>query len=317
MESNFDWGKFRRNLDVDETDIKWDSAEELSRLSIGSLLGEIQPIRRDFSSGFLRFTGAGVRGHNADLNDVSEALKNFQRFVSATGASISGFKTLQGRIPLVLESKTALDLQGSALPGSLILQFSPRTMPSAEIFPEGQTEIFNDGEDQLVDLAVGKSIEILNDSKNLEPDADNSDFLAKLEESGPRVATSLKSFAESLIQGNFEPELVWKQPRKKASKASLLTPELVNLSQLVVSRKLDKENRVIAGKVRTASDLGPFKIEDESGKIQTVIVDNIEISDISKVFVGMNVVIHCTVEQEIAPGGEVKVTINATRIELP
>lgn len=313
---SFDWNAYRAGLADEPSAVAWEDAEDLSRISVSAFLAEQSPIRREASSGFVRLTGSGVSGHAAPLEHVANVMRNFQRLVLASGLSLSGFKTLRGRLPSDVVSKTLLHLDGSALAGSLVLTVVPATSPEQEILPDGQAEFFRDDEKQLVDQAMETSVSLLNMSKQVGPDADQSAFLAQVLDAGPRVASTLRDLADSLVHGQFNTELAWNEPGQRRIVSRLTVPELAHLSTLVASRELAKEPTVLTGTVRTVSDIAPLRVEIADGQIETIHGDDISHGIIAALRVGMTVRIEASVTEDVSAGGDVRTRYTASSIEV-
>jgi len=312
-----DWNEYRRRLEESVEPVLWQEPQELSRLSLETLFGEFSPIRRDRSSGFIRFTGGGINGTAARVDHVADAMKNFQRLVLATGASLEGFKTLRGKVPAQYVSRTNLHLQGSALPGSLILELAPEFLPSQEIVPDGQAPLFGDTETtQLVDRAIVASLELLQLSKSVGADADESAFLGELAERGPRVATTLRDLASSLVDAQFDTEIAWEQPRAASVRTKMTVPQLQQLGLLVASRELEKEPIVLRGLLRTVSDIGPWKVEVNPGEVETVDASGIAAAVTKTMSVGTYVEVKATVTEDASPGGASVTHYAATEITV-
>src|SRR6218665_3451870 len=192
----FDWEQFKKGL-VGTPD--WQDADDLARLSIESFRAERGGFRRDMSSGALRLAGAGITGHSGALDGVAETMRNFQRLILAAGLSSTGHTTLRGQPPADVVAKTRLSLNAAPLPGSLIFQIIPAMSPADQIAPNGQAEFFNDHETQLIDMAMKDALTLLEDGRQLVPDADTGVFLSKLKLYGPRVATTLRDFSLSMV----------------------------------------------------------------------------------------------------------------------
>lgn len=311
---SFDWQAYRSNLDPSE--VVWEDAGDLARLSIGAFAAEQSPMRRDMSAGFLRLAGPGVSGHSAPVDEVAKVMGQFQRLVLASGLSLSGWKTLRGRAPADVISKTRLHLDGSALPGSLVLQVVPASSPRDEIMPSGQGEFFRENENQLVDDAMNRCIDLLNMGKLLHADADSTPFLMEVEEAGPRVGAAIRDFTAALVEGAFETELMWAQPRTPARRSRLSVRELVHIGVLVASRALAREPVVLVGVLRTVSDISPLKVELAPNEVESVNAEAIPGEVIASLRVGLRVRIAADVTEDIAPGGDVKTHYNATQVDV-
>ncbi|BAU96213.1 hypothetical protein N24_1951 [Corynebacterium suranareeae] len=131
--------------------------------------GEHDLLRRDASSGALRLTGPGITIHSGAIDSIADALRNFQRLVLTTGLAVRGHTSLRGQSQADIVSMTRLNSNGSALPGSLILQIISATSPADEIVPDDQVGLFGDdnSEPQLVDTAMKRALELLNDGRRL------------------------------------------------------------------------------------------------------------------------------------------------------
>lgn len=311
---SFDWASYRSNLDPDE--LLWESADDLGRLSVGAFVGEQSPVRRDVSSGFLRLTGPGVSGHRAPLTEVANAMTHFQRLVLASGLSLVGWKTTRGRAPADVVAKTRLHLDGSAAPGSLVLQMVPAMLPAQEIMPDGQGEFFRDDENQVVDDAMGRSLDLLNLGGNLGPDADASSFLSEVKESGPRVAGALRNFSKTLSESGFESDILWAQPRVKPRRSRLTVGQLAQVGALVASRKLEREPVTLEGVLRTVSDISPLKLEIAPDEFESIGAEAIAPATIGALAVGQRVRVQAEVTEDVSVGGEVKAHYQATAIDI-
>lgn len=310
----FDWDSLRRQPLNEE--LLWEDASDLARLSIASFIAENSPIRRDLSSGFVRLTGAGVDGHAASLDGVAATIHNFQRLVTATGLALTGWRTLRGRAPADALAKTKLNLDGSAMPGSLILQLVPATLPGTEIMPSGQGEFFRDDDSQLVDQAMKKSIQLLNYGAALSADADTSPFLGEVNEAGPRVASALRDLTKGLVDEGFATEVVWEQPRNARLRSRLSVPQLAQIAGLVASRELAREPVVLVGVLRTVSDISPLKLEIAPNEFESINASRIARDVIAGLNVGVRVRVEADVSEDVSPGGEAKVHYAATRIDI-
>ncbi|MFZ4841128.1 hypothetical protein [Mycetocola saprophilus] len=309
----FDWEQFKKGL-IGKPD--WQDADDLTRLSIESLRAERGGLRRDMSSGSLRLTGAGITGHSGALDGVAEAMRNFQRLILATGLSSTGHTTLRGQPPTDIVAKTRLNLNGAPLPGSLVLQIIPAMSPADEIAPDGQAEFFNDHETQLVDTAMKDALTLLEDGRQLGPDADTSDFLSRVQAYGPRVATTLRDFSLSLVKFDFEPDLTWSQPRQPRLRTRLNASELAHISELIASRKLEREPTTVRGVLRTVSEISAWQVEIDGGEIVRIDAKQIGPEETATLRTGMTVAVEVSVTEETGPAGEGAANYSATSFKI-
>lgn len=307
----FDWEQFKANV---QGEAEWQDADDLARMSIETLRAEHGLLRRDASSGSLRLTGPGITIHSGAIDGIADTLRNFQRLVLATGLAVKGHKSLRGQPPADVVSKTRLNLNGSPLPGSLILQIVPTTLPADEISPDGQVGLFGDdnAEPQLIDTAMKRALGLLEDGRRLGPDADTSDFLPRIREYGPRVATTLRDFSTGLVKSGFGPDLTWSQPRQARLRTRLSTAELAHIGELIASRELELEPTTIRGIVRTVSEISAWQLEIEDGEIVKIDAKKIPAANTATLRTGMSVSVDVSVTEETGPAGEVKPKYTAT-----
>ncbi|WP_312606933.1 hypothetical protein [Leifsonia aquatica] len=307
----FDWEQFKANV---QGEAEWQDADDLARMSIETLRAEHGLLRRDASSGSLRLTGPGITIHSGAIDGIADTLRNFQRLVLATGLAVKGHKSLRGQPPADVVSKTRLNLNGSPLPGSLILQIVPTTLPADEISPDGQVGLFGDdnAEPQLIDTAMKRALGLLEDGRRLGPDADTSDFLPRIREYGPRVATTLRDFSTGLVKSGFEPDLTWSQPRQPRLRTRLSTAELAHIGELIASRELELEPTTIRGILRTVSEISAWQLEIEDGEIVKIDAKKIPTANTATLRTGMSVSVDVSVTEETGPAGEVKPKYTAT-----
>ncbi|PDQ34565.1 MAG: hypothetical protein B5766_10250 [Candidatus Lumbricidophila eiseniae] len=305
----FDWEQFKKGL-VGTPD--WQDADDLARLSVESFRAERGGFRRDMSSGALRLAGAGITGHSGALDGVAETMRNFQRLILAAGLSSTGHTTLRGQPPADVVAKTRLSLNAAPLPGSLIFQIIPAMSPADQIAPNGQAEFFNDHETQLVDMAMKDALTLLEDGRQLVPDADTGVFLSKLKLYGPRVATTLRDFSLSMVKFEFEPELTWSQPRQSRLRTRLSTSELAHISELIASRKLEREPTTVRGVLRTVSEISAWQVEIDGGEIVRINAKQIGPEETATLRTGMTIAVGVAVTEETGPAGEGTLKYTAT-----
>ena len=305
----FDWEQFRAGI---RGEADWQDADDLARMSIETLRAEHGLLRRDASSGSMRLTGPGITIHSGAIDGIADALRNFQRLVLATGLSVKGHTSLRGQPPADVVAKTRLNLNGSPLPGSLVLQIVPVTSPADEISPDGQVGLFGDdnAEPQLIDSAMKRALSLLDEGRRLGPDADTSEFLARIREYGPRVATTLRDFSTGLVKSGFEPDLTWSQPRQPRVRTRLSTADLAHIGGLIASRELELEPTTIRGILRTVSEISAWQLEVEGGEVIKIDAKKIPVTSTATLRTGMSVSVDVTVTEETGPG-EVKLKYTA------
>lgn len=308
-----DWEQYKKGL---QGIPDWQDADDLARLSIESFRAERSPLRRDASAGALRLTGAGIEGHSGAIDGIAEALRNFQRLILATGLSSVGHTSLRGQPPADVVAKTRLNLNGSPMPGSLVLQIMPAMSPSDEITPDGQGEFFNDRQTQLVDTAMKDALGLLEEGRQIGPDADATAFLSDVAAHGPRVASTLRDFSLSLVKFEFEPDLSWTQPRQPRVRTRLKIAELAHIGELIASRKLEREPTTVRGVLRTVSEISAWQVELDGKEIVKIDAKLIPTSDTATLRTGMVVSVDVSVTEESGPADEARQNYTATSFTI-
>jgi hypothetical protein len=237
-------------------DSAWSEGGDLSRLSIDSF-GAREGFERSRSTGVLRLSGEGVRGHAARLDVIGLICQEFQRLVVAVGAAQEGVRSARGKISESLQRRIRLHLQASPAPGSLVLHLTPELDPNEEVSPGGQTLI--DPPVPLADRSVDRVVEILQYAVRADAAAEQLETV--LHEVGPRAASALSLLAKALDEDELDFDLAWMQPRQSTRRARLTTEEARWLRIFVSQRRLDESLVVFEGVLRTVSDRRALELQ--------------------------------------------------------
>jgi hypothetical protein len=289
---------------------EWETPADLARMSIEGLWRG-GGIREQRSAGVVRLTGPAVSGSSARIDSVGEIMIVLQRLVSASGASLRGFKSLAGRLTGDIKSLTQLNLRASPLMGSIILTVEPREFPAHELTNAGQAMLIDQETHQLVDLSVDEVFALLTLGKDIGPDVDESAFLAKVVDMGPRVASALRDFAKDVRSDEFDFEFRWEEPGEPTRRVTITPADAQRISDVVVSRELDRDVVTLDGTLRTVSDVCPLVLELADGELQTVKTTGLDHSVIVKLRVGDQAKFKAEMRVEATAGGELKVSYTA------
>lgn len=295
------------SADVDS----WELPSDLARSSLEGLWRGGAAAREQRSAGTIRLSGDGVTGSAAAIDSVGEIMVVLQRLVSSSGASRRGFKSLKGRLGIDIRALTQLNLTAAPAQGSILLRVEPGSLPADELTESGQAMLFEQAEHQLVDESIESVFDLLSAGKNLGPDVDTSEFLAKVVEMGPRVAAALRDFAKDVRDDNFNFEFKWEEPGANTRRVSLTAAEAQRITEVVVSRELDRDNVVIEGTLRTVSDVGPLVIELDDGALETVKTSELDHDVIIALRVGDFARFEVEMRIDVLPGGTQKVSYSA------
>lgn len=206
------------------------------------------------SQGRLRFTGAGVVGHSADLEDVGLLSSAWQKAVTATGAALEGLQAVRGRIPSDVLLRTRLRLTASPVPGSVVFMVEPKQSPLEESEPRGQQPLSEEiAERPLADRASEALVEIL--ATAAEANVDTTEAVSsQLRDLGPRVGSALNNLAHVIDSSNVTLEVTWQEPNVPTHRAVVTPSQAKFISQVVEGRGLDAVEDTLTGTLRTISD---------------------------------------------------------------
>lgn len=241
---------------------------DLSQLGIEALLRKRQGTPRSLhSSGTLRFTGAGVDGHSANLDDIGHLSTAWQKAVTATGASLEDHKTARGRVPAAVSLRTQLVVTASPLPGSVVLQVAPKQSPLEEVEPHGQTTTEELAQRPLADRASERLVEFL--AVSADPNAGDGDEIARqLRALGPRVSGAVSALAQAIDKTNVTLEVSWREPARRPRRVQVNPSNAKFIAEVVEGRGLDAEPVTLTGELKTISSLQRWAIETDAELVQ-------------------------------------------------
>lgn len=248
----------------------WERPQDLNRISIEGLWG-VSAARVIRSVGAIRISGASVVHHQARLDAAGYILLNFQKLVNASGASKRGIKTNRGSLPGDVLTLTQLKLLLQPLPGSMVFEIGPESLPEVELVAEEGVAIFDQEHRQFVDECVEDAIKLVRVAHQLGPDADASEFIQLIKDGGPRVAGAVKDFARGIEQANFDVDLEWREPNRPTERATFTKSDAELVRRLVVSRELDQEQVTLHGSLVTLSTEDRWQLD--IGDNHRVVID--------------------------------------------
>lgn len=250
---------------------QWERPEDLNRMSIEGLWGARSPARIVRSTGSIRVAGVNVQDHQARLDAAGHILLNFQRLVNAAGAAKKGIRSNRGALPGEVTTLTQLKLLMQPLPGSMVFEIGPETLPEAELIAEEGVAIFDQQQRQFVDECVVDAIDLVRVAHQIGPDADEGQFIQLVQEGGPRVASAVREFAKGVEQADFEVDLEWREPSHETQRATFNKADAALVRQLVVARELDQEEVTLAGTLVTLSTRDRWQLD--IGDDHLVVID--------------------------------------------
>jgi hypothetical protein len=254
-----DWF-LQRAVESDSADMAPPGRGEWGRLSRDSFIASRTVSARAVGSeGDLRLHGVGVEMNSADLSAVGSIATAWQRAVAATGAALEQVKTLRGALPSDLLQRTALVLNASPQPGSVVLHIEPKVSPLLEAEPEGDVPMIEPSR-PLADRASQHLIELLGRAGS-GPLAAADELSEDLRALGPRVGAALSGLAQVLDRANIALDASWAEPEAPTVRASVTPSDARWIAQFVAGRGLDAEEQQVRGTLRTISDRERWLVE--------------------------------------------------------
>lgn len=250
----------RRAADAASEDAAVPARGDWGRLSRDAFIASLDVDARSVrSTGDLRLHGVGVEMNTADLMAVGAIATAWQKAVSATGAALEQVKSLRGALPIDVVLRTALVLNASPTPGSVVLHVEPKASPLPEVEPDGDVPMVNPAR-PLADRASEQLIRLLERAATGEL-ADTDGLSQELRTLGPRVGGAISGLARVLDRANVTLDATWAEPETPTVRASVTPSGAKWIAQFVAGRGLDAEEQEIHGVLRTVSDRERWLVE--------------------------------------------------------
>lgn len=259
--------RLREQHAVDESASSYEPGD-LSRLGVEALVRrETGTARTLRSSGILRFTGAGVAGHSANLDDIGSLSSAWQKAVTATGAALEDVKSARGRFSASVVLRTQLVLSASPLPGSVVFVLEPKQSPIRESEPDGNASLSEElAARPLADRASERLVEFL--AVGAAPGPEVADEIAQqLRALGPRVGGAVNELAHAIDRSNVTLEVAWREPARPTRRASMNPSGAKFIREVVEGRGLDAEPEKLLGTLQTISNRQRWVIDTADGLV--------------------------------------------------
>lgn len=261
------------------------------------------------SIGFIHLTGPNVVNHSAPVKAVGDILTAIQDGVDAIGASLSGIITSHGALPFSVTGRTQLSMISSPMPGSVIIQVAPTISKEDDLNPQGeqQQQLFDmESEINARPLADRAFTEFSSLIKSLGDEGpDKTAFLDRLTDYGPRVASTMKNFCDSIDKGAVDIELKWKEPGHPSEESSLNHEYAKHASTVIQNANIESETVQIEGTILTltTSPKDKLRVLSDTEQEFTIAIGTISPSDVYAIHTGDRV--HIEAERRISkrPGG--------------
>ncbi|MDH6199025.1 hypothetical protein M2272_005692 [Mycobacterium frederiksbergense] len=297
----------------------WQTADDVARMSFEALVTEDEIARSLPSLGMLRLSGPGVTVHSAPLSDVTRILQGLQRVATAVAASAVGDTELGRQASTAVSNQTRLLISGSPAPGSLVFNISPEMSAVAEVREaDGSVSMFREekDDDQQIDKAMIRAIDVIGAGINLPPVPDDSEFLGDIAELGPRVASSIRDFARGLHRYGFDLDLEWRQPRRPTHRVHLGTHSADRIASVIESSHLDVEPVTIEGRILTVSMVQnqEWLIEQNDGTHVSIKHSDLPYDQTVGIATDARVRVIAQMKTSVSNAGVTKITYEATSV---
>lgn len=300
--------------DIEEQLPDWSTAEDLSRIGIEAMI-DADPFGRTLAShGNIRITGDGVTGSAAKVNDVARVMTGFQRVATAVGAAHTGDTALGKQANADVRRRTDLLLTAAPAPGSIILTVTPALTAIEEVGDPGMfAELESD--DQMLDTAVGTTIDVFAAGNDIGPSPDESAFVHQLGAMGPRTASAVRDLARTLDRAGFDIDIDWQQPSRATRRVRVTATAAAYMVDVVERANLDEQPVTIVGEYLTVSAVSSWVIQQDDGDVVTVKLGRVDPGQTRGLAVGERIRVEAIMKTETTPGGNAKTTYTAQSFE--
>ncbi len=271
---------------------------ELSSSSVRGFINQTVLKHSAESSALVHVTGPSVIGHSAPLRGIGEFMMTLQSAFDSIGASLEGFKALSGQIPDSVINKTKLSLVASPFPGSVILEIAPSTPRLEDLYPNGEAlfdvekEI---GAKPLADSAFAELSRLMGvlSVEQIEQDK----FIERLEDLGPRVASSVQGLCDVLDRNEMDVDFRWEEPSGERNEIRVSHSFAKFVSDVIKESDIHTEPVHIEGILVTVttSDKDRLRIREDLGeggsKETTLLIGDIPFEQIYGLHTGDRVVV--------------------------
>lgn len=308
MEPNLDDYLSMLGFDSDTIYVVPADPADAALAGVNAFVREHSPSDNPASIGVVHLTGSSVEGHSAPLKAVGALLSALQDGIDAIGASIQGIVTLTGALPSSVTGRTQLSMIASPQPGSVAIQVSLTLDRMEDLYPEGRNQSLFDLEDEiearpLADMAFGEFSSLIKDLSIAGPD--KTEFLDRLTDHGPRVASAMKAFCDSVDKGALDVDLEWEEPGREPEMCNLSHEAARHAARVIQNANIDSETTHIVGKILTLtmSSKDKLRVLTDAERDVTLAVGSISPSDIVTLHPGDRVVIEAERCVSRRPGG--------------
>lgn len=302
-----------------------ESASDAAMAGVQAFVREHSDEPQPESVGIIHITGPNVEDNSAPVRSVGTLLTAIQDGVDAVGAAIMGKISLSGSLPSTITGRTQLSLVASPLPGSVVIQVAPTLDRMADLYPEEKGEPLFDIEKEIdaEPLADQAFTEFSTLVKELgEDDPLKKEFVDHLTELGPRVASNMRGFCDSVDKGGVDVSFEWSQPGKEPESSFISHSSAKYAVTVIDNANIENQSVNIVGTLLTVttSIKDRLRVLKQDGSECIVTIGSIEPADLISVHSGDKVSIEA--EQVISnrPGSRQKeklIGVSLRKVDSP
>jgi hypothetical protein len=305
MDSNNDYLEKLKSFGIDPDNLPKVTEEELLDIPRRSMerfvARQTGDVRTLSSHGFIRLFGGSVVDHTVALDAAGSILTSLQKSVTNFGAALSGNKTIRGALPSSLSERTQLLLTASPQPGSIVFTLSPEAPGYDELYP--QPALFQNENSPLADQAMKGILELLSEIDTTSPDA-SDEFVSHLDNLGPRFTQSFGELLGELSINRMDTEMVWNEPGHEAKRISVAHETAGYAKKLIADLKLDIEEMMLVGTLRTISDIKKLDLQIDNGELVTIERGDISDTTMAQYHIGQHVEVVVELSSGTKTGGK-------------
>ncbi|WP_413462108.1 hypothetical protein [Corynebacterium kefirresidentii] len=331
-----DLNEFLATQGLENEPSTFSDALDVAQSNIASHFRQISSDFVESSSGALRLTGDGVVGNSVSLMAAGNILQNFQAVITSLGASLEGKKSARGKLPKFVVEETQMLLDAAPAPGSVVLNFSPKSnSETLSVAEESQTSLEIEEDDAaadestpLAERAIGEFINLLKleDSE----DSEWSDLVvSRIDELGPRVANAMSMFSAELGANSIDLDFKWRVPGVSATRLQFDSQRSIQIRQMLESIRVTNHVAVVEGTIQKISSVTPEQIElrltdKQHGEDFPVDFPNVvavsvpnEVADVAEFRVREHIGIVVLVDKSVIPGRQPSFSVEAHKVLKP
>ena len=261
----------------------------------------------DSSKGIIHISGPSIVGNVAPVKSVGHLLADIQSAVDAIGASLLGNRSASGIIPGTITGRTEMSLVASPMPGSVVIQIAPSLARKDDLYPDGPglfdvEEVFD--AQPLADQAFTEFSNLIGELSADEPD--EIALVDHLTDLGPRVASAMKVFCETVDKSSLDVEFEWIEPNKPPKNTVISHGHASYAVAVITTANIENEEVSFEGTLLTVTQSNKDKLRllKDDGKELVIAIGDISPEDTNSLHTGDRVCV--SVERRVSnkPGGK-------------